>query len=49
MQTYETHKWSPHKRCHTGLFLLRPVYDARADPECHTVRGGGVTRFGESV
>ena len=26
MQTYETHKWSPHKRCHTGLFLLRPVW-----------------------
>ena len=49
MQTYETHKWSPPKRCHTGLFLLRPVYDAGADPAWYADRGGSVPRFGNAV
>ena len=40
MQTYEPHKWSPPKRCHTGRFLLRPVYDARADPAWYADKGG---------
>ena len=40
MQTYEPHKWSPPKRCHAGRFLLRPVYDARADPAWYADKGG---------
>ena len=47
MQTYETHKWSPPKRCHTGRFLLRPVRDARADPDCYRLRGRFVTDYDE--
>ena len=49
MQTYETHKWSPHKRCHTGLFLLRLVHDARADVAWYADKGGSVPRFGDAV
>ena len=49
MQTYETHKWSPHNRCHTGLFLLRPVHDARADAACYADKGGSVPRLGDAV
>ena len=49
MQTYETHQWSPPKRCHTGRFLLRPVYDARADPAWYADKGGSVPRFGDAV
>ena len=49
MQTYETHKWSPHNRCHTGLFLLRPVHDARADAAWYADKGGSVPRLGDAV
>ena len=49
MRSYETHKWSPHNRCHTGLFLLRPVYDARADPAWYADKGGSVPRFSDAV
>ena len=49
MWTYEAHKCSPEKRSKTELFVVHPVHDPRADPECCTVRGGGATVFDKSV
>ena len=47
MQTFDLHKWSPINQCRNGRFLVCPVHDARADPDCYRPRGGFVTDYDE--
>ena len=50
MQTYETHKGSPKRRCRkrwiAGLFFVRSGVGAGVAPEGNRVRGGFVSKIG---